>query len=225
MLYQGKIFNNRKIIISRLLKYGFIQKDEQYIYSVNLMKNSFNLNISIKDINEIKIKILDLETNEEYIPVYIQNINGGFVGKIQTEYEAVLTDIAEKCTIKEIFKSDYAKEIIKYISEKYKTEPEYLWDKTPNNAVFREKSSGKWYVALLEVEKNKIGIKEEGKIEIIDLKATPDKISSIVDNINYLPGYHMNKKHWLTIKLDGLVPIKTIYSLIDESFNIIKKKR
>ena len=69
------------------------------------------------------------------------------------------------------------------------------------------------------------GIKEEGKIEIIDLKAAPDKISSIVDNINYLPGYHMNKKHWLTIKLDGLVPIKTIYSLIDESFNIIKKKR
>ena len=119
MLYQGKIFNNRKIIISRLLKYSFIQKDEQYIYSVNLMKNSFNLNISIKDINEIKIKIIDLETNEEYIPVYIQNINGGFVGKIQTEYEAVLTDIAEKCTIKEIFKSDYAKEIIKYISEKY----------------------------------------------------------------------------------------------------------
>lgn len=225
MLYQGKIFKNQKFIINHLLAYGFIQKDDHYIYSVNLMKNSFTLNISIKIPNEIKIKIIDLETNEEYIPAYIQNINGGFVGKIQKECETVLTDIAEKCTIKEIFKSDYAKKIIKYISEKYKTEPEYLWDKTPNNAVFREKSSGKWYVALLEVEKNKIGIKEEGKIEIIDLKATPDKISSIVDNINYLPGYHMNKKHWLTIKLDGLVPIKTIYSLIDESFNIIKKKR
>jgi len=34
----------------------------------------------------------------------------------------------------------------------------------------------------------------------------------------------MNKKHWFTIKLDGSISIKTIYTLIDESFNIIKKK-
>lgn len=224
MLYQGKIFNNRKIIFSHLLSYGFIQKDEQYIYSVNFMEDSFNLNICIKGSNEVTIKIIDIETNDEYTPIYIQNISGGFVGKIRKEYELILNDIAEKCTIKEIFKSDYAKKIVKYIAEKYKNEPEYLWDKTPNNAVFREKSTGKWYAALLEVEKSKIGINEVGKIEIIDLKATSDKIFSLVDNVNYLPGYHMNKKHWFTIKLDGSVPIKTIYSLIDDSFNIIKKK-
>lgn len=224
MLYQGKIFNNKKIIYSHLLSYGFIQKDEQYIYSVNFMKDSFNLNISIKDSNEIIIKIIDIETNDEYTPIYIQSISGGFVGKIRKEYEVILNDIAEKCTIKETFKSKYAKKIIKYIAEKYKNEPEYLWDKTPNNAVFREKSSGKWYAALLEVEKSKLQINEEGIIEVIDLKATPDKIFSIVDNINYLPGYHMNKKHWFTIKLDGSVPIKIIYSLIDDSFNLIKKK-
>lgn len=224
MLYQGKIFNNRKFIINHLLSYGFIQKDEQYIYSVNLMKNSFNLNICIKEASEVTIKIIDIETNDEYTPIYIQNISGGFVGKIRKEYELILNDIAEKCTIKEIFKSDYAKKIVKYIAEKYKNEPEYLWDKTPNNAVFREKSTGKWYAALLEVEKSKIGINEVGRIEIIDLKATSDKIFSLVDNINYLPGYHMNKKHWFTIKLDGSVPIKIIYSLIDDSFNIIKKK-
>lgn len=224
MLYQGKIFNNRKFIINHLLSYGFIQKDEQYIYSINLMKNSFNLNICIKESNKVTIKIIDIETNDEYTPIYIQNISGGFVGKIRKEYELILNDIAEKCTIKEIFKSDYAKKIVKYIAEKYKNEPEYLWDKTPNNAVFREKSTGKWYAALLEVEKSKIGINEVGRIEIIDLKATSDKIFSLVDNINYLPGYHMNKKHWFTIKLDGSVPIKIIYSLIDDSFNIIKKK-
>lgn len=224
MLYQGKIFNNRKFIIKNLLSYGFIQNENQYIYSKNLMNDTFNLIINIKETNEIDIKIIDTKLNEEYTPIYIQNISGGFVGKIRKEYEAILSDIAEKCTKKEIFKSDYAKKIVEYIAEKYKDEPEYLWDKTPNNAVFREKSSTKWYAALLEVEKKKVGVNEDGTIEIIDLKATPDKILSIVDNINYLPGYHMNKKHWFTIKLDGSVPIKTIYSLIDDSFNLIKKK-
>ena len=48
MIYQGKIFNNRKIVISRLLAYGFVEKAEQYIYSINLMENSFNLNVIIK---------------------------------------------------------------------------------------------------------------------------------------------------------------------------------
>lgn len=157
MIYQGKIFNNRKIVISHLLAYGFVKKDEQYIYSINLMENSFNLNVIIKETNEIEIKIIDIETNDEYTPVYVQSINGGFVGKIRKEYEAILSDIVEKCTIKDIFKSDYAKKIIKYIAEKYKDEPEYLWDKTPNNAVFREKSTEKWYAALLEVEKVKLG--------------------------------------------------------------------
>lgn len=109
MIYQGKIFNNRKIVISRLLAYGFVKKAEQYIYSINLMENSFNLNVIIKETNEIEIKIIDIETNDEYTPVYVQSINGGFVGKIRKEYEAVLSDIVEKCTIKDIFKSDYAK--------------------------------------------------------------------------------------------------------------------
>lgn len=224
MLYQGKIFNNRKFIIKNLLSYGFIQKEKQYIYSKNLMNDTFNLIINIKETNEIDIKVLDIKLNEEYTPIYIQNISGGFVGKIRKEYETILSNIADKCTAKEIFKSDYAKKIVKYIAEKYKDDPEYLWDKTPNNAVFREKASEKWYAALLEVEKKKVGINEEGTIEIIDLKAAPDKILSIVDNINYLPGYHMNKKHWFTIKLDDSIPIKTIYSLIDDSFNIVKKK-
>ncbi|MDU1910179.1 MmcQ/YjbR family DNA-binding protein [Fusobacterium sp.] len=225
MLYQGKIFNNRKFIIKNLLSYGFTQKEKQYIYSKNLMNDTFNLIINIKETNEIDIKIIDTKLNEEYTLIYIQNISGGFVGKIRKEYEEILIDIAEKCTKTEIFKSGYAKKIVIYIAEKYKDSPEYLWPKTPNNAVFRDKSSEKWYAALLEVEKRKVGIDEDGVIEIIDLKAAPDKILSIVDNVNYLPGYHMNKKHWFTIKLDGSIPIKTIYLLIDESFNLVKKKR
>lgn len=225
MIYQGKLFNNRKFIITSLLSYGFIQEEKQYIYSTNLLSDAFNLTISIKETGEIDIKVIDIKINDEYTPIYIQSINGGFVGKIRKEYEAVLNDIADKCTRKERFKSDYAKKIINYIVEKHKDEPEYLWAKAPNNAVFREKSSEKWYAVLLEIKKEKVGLNEEGLIEIIDLKAATDKILSIVDNTNYLPGYHMNKKHWFTIKLDGSVPIKIIYSLIDDSFNLVKNKK
>jgi predicted DNA-binding protein (MmcQ/YjbR family) len=39
------------------------------------------------------------------------------------------------------------------------------------------------------------------------------------------PGYHMNKKHWNTVLLDGSVPDKEVFSWIDHSFNLIAGKR
>lgn len=40
-----------------------------------------------------------------------------------------------------------------------------------------------------------------------------------------IPGYHMNKKHWNTVILDGSVPDKEILSWIDHSFELVKKKK
>jgi predicted DNA-binding protein (MmcQ/YjbR family) len=36
------------------------------------------------------------------------------------------------------------------------------------------------------------------------------------------PGYHMNKKHWNTVMLDGSIPDLEVYSLIDHSYDLVK---
>ena len=38
------------------------------------------------------------------------------------------------------------------------------------------------------------------------------------------PGYHMNKKHWNTVLLDGSVPDKEVFSWIDHSYDLITGK-
>jgi len=38
-------------------------------------------------------------------------------------------------------------------------------------------------------------------------------------------GYHMNKKHWNTIYLDGTVPDKEVFLWIDHSYDLIAGKR
>jgi len=38
------------------------------------------------------------------------------------------------------------------------------------------------------------------------------------------PGYHMNKKHWNTVTIDGSVPEEDIISMIDDSYNLVSKK-
>lgn len=40
-----------------------------------------------------------------------------------------------------------------------------------------------------------------------------------------LPGYHMNKKHWNTVILDGLLAAKQIKEMVDESYNLVKGRR
>jgi predicted DNA-binding protein (MmcQ/YjbR family) len=35
------------------------------------------------------------------------------------------------------------------------------------------------------------------------------------------PGYHMNKKHWNTIYIDGRIPDHEIYRLIDHSYELV----
>jgi len=99
-----------------------------------------------------------------------------------------------------------------------------LWDKFPRNAIWRNKNNNKWYGALLVVDKSKIGISEKGDIEIIDLLLEPEKVERMIDNKKYFAGYHMNKKHWITIKLDGSVGINDIFELIDNSYKLSTKK-
>jgi predicted DNA-binding protein (MmcQ/YjbR family) len=35
------------------------------------------------------------------------------------------------------------------------------------------------------------------------------------------PGYHMHKKHWNTVTLDGSIPDDEIRSMIDESYDLV----
>ena len=35
------------------------------------------------------------------------------------------------------------------------------------------------------------------------------------------PGYHMNKKHWITVLLDGSIPDKLLYAWIDTSYSLV----
>ena len=37
-----------------------------------------------------------------------------------------------------------------------------------------------------------------------------------------LPGYHMNKKHWNTIVVDGSVPLRQLQEWIDHSYELVK---
>ena len=112
------------------------------------------------------------------------------------------------------------KELIKYISEKYGDELEFLWEKFDDNAIWRNKNSKKWYATLFCITADKLGLDDNKRIEVTNMMFQKDRIDEIVNNKTIFPAYHMNKRSWITIKLDDEVDMETVYELIDNSYEI-----
>lgn len=216
-------FKNKTPDFSKLSAYGFVYQEGSYIYTTGIVENQFKMIVSIEPGKDVKTKVLDNDLGDEYILHLTPDAVGSFVGKVRSEYNNVLQDIADKCFISDVFKSEQSRQVIAYLSEKYRNKPEFLWEKFPENAIFRRTDTNKWFAALLTLPKRKLGINSDEIIEILDLRINPEQIACTVDNQKYFPGYHMNKKHWITICLDGTVAMDEIFQRIDDSYLLAVK--
>ena len=217
------MFENKKVNLQKLAPYGFTKNNTTYTYATNIVNSQFQMIVLItEDDGTVNTKVLDSASNE-YVLHHIPKACGPFVSKVRAEYENILHHIAKKCFEPNIFKSTYAQKIIQHIQNTYHDELEFLWPKFPNNAIFRRKDTNKWYGALLVISKRKLGLNSDEIIDVLDLKANPLEIAGMVDGQKYFPGYHMNKKHWYTICLDGSVPLEEILQRIDTSYKLSTK--
>jgi len=59
----------------------------------------------------------------------------------------------------------------------------------------------------------------------INLKCDPEKAIELRERYPaVIPGYHMNKKHWNTINVEGSIPDELLYQWIDDSYFLIVEK-
>jgi len=58
----------------------------------------------------------------------------------------------------------------------------------------------------------------------VNLKCDPDLALELRDRYDQVtPGYHMNKKHWNTVGLDGGIPDPELRKMIDHSYDLVAK--
>lgn len=77
--------------------------------------------------------------------------------------------------------------------------------------------------AVFKVRNKMFGLLMQGKGEArINLKCDPDEALALRDIFpGITPGYHMNKRHWNTVLLDGSVPRGEIERMIDNSYLLV----
>lgn len=116
-----------------------------------------------------------------------------------------------------------AQMVREFIRNTYGDELEFLWPKSPKNAVWRRKDSRKWYGAVLTTAGNKVGLETSDIVEIIDLRMKKEQAEEVLARKHYYPGWHMNKKSWYTVVLDESVPDEELQRRIQESYELAKK--
>jgi predicted DNA-binding protein (MmcQ/YjbR family) len=56
----------------------------------------------------------------------------------------------------------------------------------------------------------------------VNLKCDPDWALDLRDRYEQVrPGYHMNKKHWNTVEIEGSVPDTELRKMIDHSYDLV----
>lgn len=109
--------------------------------------------------------------------------------------------------------------IMEHLWNVYGTEAEHLWARYPDYAVFRHPASRKWYAAVMDVPRDKLGLTGGGRAEILNVKCSPLMIGSLLGQRGFLPAYHMNKSTWISVLLDGSIPEGQITPLLAWSYD------
>lgn len=56
----------------------------------------------------------------------------------------------------------------------------------------------------------------------VNLKAPPEEIPDLIEQYEEVePGYHMNKKHWITVNFHGRLPKEYLKNLVEQSYRLV----
>jgi predicted DNA-binding protein (MmcQ/YjbR family) len=85
----------------------------------------------------------------------------------------------------------------------------------PETSVFKTTGNGKIFaLSAMDAERLSVSLKVDPE-ESLSLRAEYPQIT---------PGYHLNKKHWISIELDSGVPDELVRQLLHDSHALVRPK-
>lgn len=221
MIELDSLFKNRKMVQTKLNDYGFVLKNSFFEMEFDISENQMKLLVRITREGIVSYSVWDFTTGEEYLLIKNERSRGAFVGTVRKECEVIIQDIALKCFDSEVFQTKQAQRVMKNIDETYHAEAEYLWEKSPKNAVFRQIKNKKWFGIIMGIDASKLDASLKGNIEVLNLKAKPEDVRTYVESGQAFPAYHMNKKYWFSVILDDSLEDTILFKWVEESYRLI----
>lgn len=113
--------------------------------------------------------------------------------------------------------------LMDWVRNDFGIEPEYPW--ADRNAVLRRRDNRKWFAAILEVRRDRLGLSGEEMVDAVNVKCDPRLIGTLVSQPGFHRAYHMNKEKWISIRLDGAASDDEIRMLVSLSYDLTGPKK
>ncbi|MBQ6496026.1 MAG: MmcQ/YjbR family DNA-binding protein [Firmicutes bacterium] len=226
MSIESEFFKRSRPDFRKLERSGFLKEKGNYFYSAAFFDRQFRAELTISETGIVTGRVIDVETEEEYLPIRLQHQVGGFIGSVREAYLGVLQEILDACFVPVHFVYDQSNRIESWIRSEYGVAAEFPWERYPGCGTFKCANNEKWFAALLDVEYGKLTGDEDADqiVEVINLKADPDEIPTIVQTPGIFPAWHMNKKHWISVVMDDTVSDADVKALIRKSYRLASGK-
>ena len=215
-IFKAYQFNRKKA-----KEYGFVEKQGVWTYSCQILQGDFVMTVSITADN-VSFQVFDQETGDLYPQVHMESMRGTFVGSVREACLEVLYDIRKACFEVEEFLNPQTKRIMALVQAKYGNQLEYLWEKSPDTAVLRHEDNQKWYAILMRIPWDRLDKGREGLVEAVNLKH--DQVADLLSQNGIYPGFHMNKRYWISIPLDDTLTDQKVLELFEKSYFLTSKK-
>ena len=224
MNYEREVFQKHQICWESLLPYGFEKNKNTYRISRGMREEGMRMEVVIHEDGTLCGRVIDTEFQEEYTNFRIESALGAYASKIKEEYLAFLMDIRTHCFVRVAFYGDQANRIARIIEANYHDAPSFLWEKMPDSAVYKHPGNEKWYALIMGVEGNKVNCDEE-RVSILNVKLREQRVNELCTREGFVPAYHMNKAHWITLILNDTLCDDEIMGYIRESHSHTQQHR
>ena len=215
-IFKAYQFNSKKA-----KEYGFVENQGVWAHSSTILQGDFLMRITVED-SDLTFQVYDQETGDLYPQVHMGSMRGTFVGKVREACSEVLYEIRKSCFDVQDFIYPQTKRIMTRVQEKYENQLEYLWEKSPDTAVLRHEDNQKWYAVLMKISWDKLEKGREGLVEVVNLKH--DLVSDLLAEKGIYPGFHMNKRYWISLPLDDSLTDEKVLELFERSWFLTSKK-
>lgn len=204
---------------SALLAFGFVKQTDGFYYQKPLGADDLYAEVRIQP-DTFRIHVYDAKQQERFFLFDVESAQGSFLLQLRKEARALAEEIIASCFTPVCLRE----QILDYAKRRYGSEPQRPWAKDPQSITLNTKENGRWYALLLNIPAQSLQKEQSGRVDILNLKHPPTQIEHRIDHKIFFPAYHMNKTHWLTIKLDPTADLEQLYDLLDISYALAAKK-
>lgn len=210
----AKLFENYILDETNLEADGFVLNDCGWQKTYPLENVDLEACTTLKSGFQPNIQVYDPLDMTPYTVYRSDSATGAFVGQVRQDLEELLLTIREKHFVfAPSFSTLQADEIARWALCEFNEKPDYPFSEK-DTYVLRASKNQKWYALFMNIPLSKLGLDSDQNTIVLNLRIEENDRKNIS---TIFPAYHMNKKHWCSIPLDGRMSMDSLLELVFKS--------